>query len=60
MAIIGGAVFPAIMGYISDASSIQRAFVVPLICYAYILYFGLQGYKSPSEDPLPEAAATRG
>jgi MFS transporter, FHS family, L-fucose permease len=45
MAIIGGAFFPAIMGRISDASSIQRAFVVPLLCYVFILYFGLSGYK---------------
>jgi len=45
MAIIGGALFPAIMGRISDASSIQRAFIVPLICHAYILYFALSGYK---------------
>jgi FHS family L-fucose permease-like MFS transporter len=45
MAIIGGAVFPAIMGRISDASSIQTAFIVPLLCYVYILYFGLSGYK---------------
>ena len=56
MAIIGGAVFPAIMGYISDATSIQRAFVVPLICYAFVLYFGLQGYKSSSEDPVQRVA----
>jgi len=33
------------MGRISDASSIQRAFVVPLLCYVFILYFGLSGYK---------------
>jgi len=39
MAIIGGAFFPAIMGRISDASSIQRAFIVPLLCYVFILYF---------------------
>lgn len=45
MAIIGGAFFPAIMGRISDASSIQKAFVVPLLCYVFILYFGLSGYK---------------
>jgi FHS family L-fucose permease-like MFS transporter len=45
MSIIGGAVFPAIMGRISDASNIQTAFLVPLICYAYILYFALSGYK---------------
>jgi len=48
MAIIGGAVFPAMMGRISDATSIQRAFVVPLLCYVYILYFAVAGYK-----PLP-------
>lgn len=45
MAIIGGAIFPAIMGRISDASSIQKAFIVPLLCYVFILYFGLSGYK---------------
>jgi FHS family L-fucose permease-like MFS transporter len=45
MAIIGGALFPALMGYISDASSIQRAFVVPLICYVYIIYFAARGYR---------------
>lgn len=45
MSIIGGAVIPVIMGYISDASSIQRAFIVPLICYLYVLYFALRGYR---------------
>jgi FHS family L-fucose permease-like MFS transporter len=50
MAILGGAIFPAIMGRISDASSIQTAFVVPLLCYVFILYFGVSGYK-PSSSP---------
>ncbi len=45
MSIIGGAIIPAVMGYISDASNIQRAFIVPLICYVYVLYFAAQGYK---------------
>src|SRR3989475_3485793 len=45
MSIIGGAIVPAAMGYISDASSIQKAFVVPLICYSYVIYFALRGYK---------------
>jgi len=52
MAIIGGAIFPAIMGRISDATNIQTAFIVPLICYVYILYFGLAGYR-----PLGAVAA---
>ncbi|HMI50249.1 MAG TPA: L-fucose:H+ symporter permease [Candidatus Saccharimonadales bacterium] len=54
MAIIGGAFFPGIMGYISDATNMQRAFSVPLVCYAFVLYFGLQGYKSTSTDSPQE------
>ena len=45
MAIVGGALFPAIMGRISDATNIRTAFSVPLLCYVYILYFALRGYK---------------
>jgi FHS family L-fucose permease-like MFS transporter len=45
MAIVGGAIFPAIMGRISDASNIQVAFIVPLLCYIYIFYFAVSGYK---------------
>ena len=46
MAIIGGAVAPLAMGAISDATgSIQVAYIVPLICFAYILFFGLKGHK---------------
>jgi FHS family L-fucose permease-like MFS transporter len=45
MSIIGGAIIPAVMGYISDISSIERAFVVPLISYACVFYFAIQGYK---------------
>jgi FHS family L-fucose permease-like MFS transporter len=45
MSIIGGAVIPAIMGRISDASNIQYAFIVPLICHAYVFYFAVSGYK---------------
>ena len=58
MAIIGGAVFPAIMGRISDAASIQTAFVVPLLCYVYILYFAVAGYKpEPSRTVSAGTAA---
>jgi len=53
MAIIGAAVVPPIMGKISDLSNIQRAFWVPLLCYAYVLYFAARGYK-----PSPVLAAT--
>jgi len=53
MAILGGAVLPAIMGRISDATNIRTAFAVPLVCYLYIFCFAVNGYKSDnarSED----------
>jgi MFS transporter, FHS family, L-fucose permease len=57
MAILGGAFFPAIMGRISDESSIQRAFVVPLLCYVFILYFGLSGYKHAAGPAVGSVSA---
>jgi MFS transporter, FHS family, L-fucose permease len=56
MSIIGGALIPAAMGRISDASNIQLAFVVPLVCYLYVIYFAIAGYKTKAASPLSEAA----
>lgn len=60
MAIVGGAIFPAVMGRISDASNIQTAFLVPLVCYAYIFYFALAGYRPAAEANLPATAVAEG
>ena len=57
MSIIGGAVFPAIMGRISDGWDIQRAFLVPLVGYAYILYFAISGYRPEASAQRPAQAA---
>lgn len=45
--IVGGAVVPLLMGLISDAFGIQFSFIVPVICYLYILFFALVGSKLP-------------
>lgn len=46
MAIIGGGIFAPIMGFISDKTgSMQSAYIVPLLCFVYILFFGLKGHK---------------
>jgi FHS family L-fucose permease-like MFS transporter len=42
MAIVGGAVFPVIMGGVSDATNIQVAYLVPAACFVVILLFALQ------------------
>jgi FHS family L-fucose permease-like MFS transporter len=39
MAIAGGAIFPVLMGKISDMSSIQQAYLVPAACFFVILAF---------------------
>ncbi len=45
MAIVGGAILPMIMGSIADEASIRVGFIVPLIGYAYILYYAISGFK---------------
>jgi FHS family L-fucose permease-like MFS transporter len=57
MSIIGGAIFPAIMGYISDISNIRNAFIVPFVCHCYVLYFALRGYQPAVARHELEAAA---
>ncbi len=57
MSIIGGGLIPPVMGKISDISNIQRAFVVPLICYLYVIYFALSGYKPETALSVPDSTA---
>jgi FHS family L-fucose permease-like MFS transporter len=46
MSIVGGAILPPALGYISDATkSIQNGYLVPLGCFIVILFFGLKGHK---------------
>ena len=45
MMVAGGAVCPIFMGWIADISKMAYGFVVPLVCFAFIIYFGLSGYK---------------
>ncbi|MDI6402217.1 MFS transporter [Balneolaceae bacterium ANBcel3] len=53
--IVGGAVIPPLMGLIADTVNIQASFLVPIACYAYIMFFALVGSKI---KPAEGAAAT--
>ena len=48
-AIVGGAILPVIQGAIADHVGIHHAFVLPVICYLFILFYGLSGSKPNSE-----------
>ncbi|MDE3156812.1 MAG: sugar MFS transporter [Acidobacteriota bacterium] len=45
MAIVGGAVVPLLQGVLADRIGVQHAFVLPLLCYLYIIYYGFRGSR---------------
>jgi len=46
MAIVGGALAPVFMGAISDyTGSMQKAYIIPLLCFIVVAWFGWKGYK---------------
>ena len=49
MAIVGGAILPVIQGVIADRVGLHHAFVLPVICYLYVLYYAISGSKPNSE-----------
>jgi len=49
MAIVGGAIVPVLQGAIADHSGIHHAFILPVICYLYILFYALKGSRPNSE-----------
>jgi FHS family L-fucose permease-like MFS transporter len=49
MAIVGGALIPLIMGGLADTIGLHSSFLITIICYAYIVYFGLKGYKNVNQ-----------
>jgi FHS family L-fucose permease-like MFS transporter len=44
MAIVGGAIIPVFQGILADSVGIHHAFILPVICYLYIAYYGLKGH----------------
>jgi MFS transporter, FHS family, L-fucose permease len=54
--IVGGAVIPVVQGWLADKFGYQPSFIIVLLCYAYLIYFALSGYKvrQPRYDSLPD------
>ena len=44
-AIVGGAIIPWIQGVLADKIGIHHAFILPVFCYAYIVYYGFRGSR---------------
>lgn len=45
MMIAGGAILPLLQGFVADAggASVKLSFMVPLLAYAYLVYYGMRG-----------------
>jgi FHS family L-fucose permease-like MFS transporter len=45
VAIVGGAVMPPIQGMLADAIGLHVSYIVPGLCYVFVLYYGFIGSK---------------
>lgn len=45
MAIVGGAIMPVFQAFLADHIGLLISFIVPLVCYLYIMYYGFKGHR---------------
>ena len=50
-AIVGGAAFPVFMGYLADKIGIHHALALPFLCYLFVIFYGLRGYRIAPDEP---------
>lgn len=51
MAIVGGAIVPLAVGWLADRHGLQHSFILPMLCYLFIVFYGLSGSKLRA-DPV--------
>lgn len=44
-AIVGGAIIPLAEGALADSIGVHHAFILPVLCYIYIAYYGFKGSR---------------
>ncbi|MRN37358.1 sugar MFS transporter [Neisseria sp. N95_16] len=45
-AIVGGAIVPVVQGWVADTYGLLPSYIVSAICYVYIVFFAVKGYKA--------------
>ena len=52
-AIVGGAIIPEMQALMADHIGLHHAFLLPILCYAFIAYYGFRGSKpQPHVEPV--------
>ena len=60
MAIVGGAILPKVMGYVADKFDMSRGFIVPMLCFAFVAFYGFNWprfSKATSVHTVPASVA---
>ena len=60
MAIMGGAIVPKLMGAVGDHYGMSRAFIVPLLCFGIVAFYGYNWSRFSKTDSLNGAAVGHG
>ena len=50
MAILGAALVPLIQGILADIISLHASFIIPFLCYIYIMFYGFYSPKWKSKN----------
>jgi len=58
MAIVGGAIVPLLQGLLADRIGVQHAFLLPLFCYVYIVWYGWRGSRIEEDATLIASTTT--
>ncbi|HEX3695569.1 MAG TPA: L-fucose:H+ symporter permease [Polyangia bacterium] len=51
MAIVGGALIPPLQGVLADSIGIHHCFIIPVICYLFIAWYGMKGHPPVRKAP---------
>jgi FHS family L-fucose permease-like MFS transporter len=54
MAIVGGALVPVAQGALADRFGVHHAFVLPFLCYLYILFYAVRGSRHAGDATVTE------
>jgi MFS transporter, FHS family, L-fucose permease len=60
MAIMGGAILPKLMGFIADEYDMSRSFIVPMLCFAFVAFYGYNWPKFSKSESLTGAEIPAG
>ena len=52
MAIMGGAILPKVMGAVADKFDMSRGFIVPMVCFAFVAFYGFNWPKYSKAQSL--------